>query len=250
MKNRLSMKSSLFCLIIVFGFFLSIDSAQARYGYPRSKDDYINDFAGVINQSDKKAIRKRFKDLEHQTGIEAVAVTINSYKDYKTKDSSVEEFATGLFNKWGIGHKKENNGVLLLLAIKDRTCRIELGRGYGHMYDSKMKQIIQNLIIPELKKKKYSRALFVGARGIVQKITVKVSWFEYHKWHLLMGLLIVICILAGISCMKSGKTGWGWIFFTAAGVILLFLIRALMSGKSSSGFGGGDSFGGGASGTW
>lgn len=100
-----------------------------------------------------------------KTGIEAVVVTINSIGDYQTGDATIEAFATNLFNTWGIGHKKENNGVLILVAVKDRKARIELGKGYGREYDSAM------------------------------------------KWHLLIGILIIACIAASISCMRSGKKG-------------------------------------------
>lgn len=65
-----------------------------------------------------------------------------------------------------------------------------------------------------------------------------------------IGIIILICLAAGISCILSGQNGWGWTFFAFAGMLLLFLIKLLFSGKSSSGFGGGSSFGGGASGSW
>lgn len=247
MRINKSISLNFYIFTLIFCMILTIANAS---GYPRHKDDYINDFAGIIDSSDKRAIHRMFKNLEFQTGIEAVVVTIKSYKDFHTGDHSIEQFATGLFNKWGIGHKKENNGILFLISVRDRKCRIELGRGYGTRYDSAAKSIISNDVLPYFKRKKYSRGIYEGSRAIISRVTKKVSWFEYHKYHLLLGILILICILAGISCMNSGKTGWGWVFFTAAGVLLLFLLKALLSGKSSSGFGGGDSFGGGASGSW
>ena len=227
----------------------SRNSVQGQ-NYPSPNDDYVNDYAAVLHSPDVEAIRKLFKNLEHQTGIEAAVVTINSINDYQTGDTVIETFATNLFNSWGIGHKKENNGVLILVAVKDRKCRIELGGGYGRRYDSTMKQIIDEVMIPYFKIGDYSRGIFEGSRSVVEKVTKKVSWFSFHKWHLLLGMLILVCIFAGISCMRSGKKGWGWFFFAAAGAMLLFLIKMLSSGKSSSGFGGGTSFGGGASGSW
>lgn len=73
----------------------------------------------------------------------------------------------------------------------------------------------------------------------------------FYKWHIVIGMLIVVCIFAGISCMRSENTGWGWAFFGVAAILFLFLLKLLAMGKSSRDFGGGSSFGGGgASGSW
>jgi hypothetical protein len=81
-------------------------------------------------------------------------------------------------------------------------------------------------------------------------VTRKVSFFEFYWPHLLIGALIIVFVLAGLNFMKQGKAGWGWAFLAAAGILLLILIKLLASGKSRRGFGGGSSFGGGASGSW
>ncbi|MBN1472326.1 MAG: TPM domain-containing protein [Syntrophaceae bacterium] len=242
-------KFGLVCIVIL----LTLSSGRVTYGqngYPPPSDDYVNDYANILSETDTESIRKMLKDLEYKTGIEAVVVTINSIGDYNTADTTIESFATNLFNSWGIGHKKENNGILILVAVKDRKCRIELGGGYGERYDSSMKQVIEENMIPYFKTDDYSRGIYEGTRGVIEKVTKKVSWFSFYKWHILIGILIIVCIFAGISCMRSGKKGWGWAFFAAAGVLFLFLFRMLSKGKSSSGFGGGSSFGGGASGSW
>ena len=250
MKFSMAPRPASLCLTIILGVIFSVTAAQGQGGYPPAADDYVNDYADVLSEADAEAIHKMFEDLEYQTGIEAVVVTIDSIGDYDTGDAAIEDFATNLFNTWGIGHKKENNGVLILVAVEDRKCRIELGAGYGRKYDAVMKQVIDERMIPYFKAGDYSRGIYEGSRAVIEKVTKKVSWFSFYKWHILIGLLIVVCIFAGISCMRSGKKGWGWAFFAAAGILLLFLLRMFAKGKSSSGFGGGSSFGGGASGSW
>jgi uncharacterized protein len=250
MKFNIAPKIIIFCLTVILGVILSIPKVQAQNEYPSPTDDYVNDYANILSQPDTDAIRKMFKDLEYQTGIEALLVTIGSIEDYNTNDVTIEQFATNLFNTWGIGHKKENNGLLILVAVKDRKCRIELGRGFGNRYDSTMKQVIDEKMIPYFRTNDYSRGIYEGSRGVIEKVTIKISWFDFYKWHIAIAALIIICIFAGISCMRSGNTGWGWAFFAAAGMLLAFLLRMLSMGKSSGGFGGGSSFGGGASGSW
>lgn len=235
-----------------FFFILIFVSSGSLYaaGYPESVNDYVNDFANVMSSPDKEAVTKLFEKVEHQTGREIVVVTINSMSDYGVSETTIESFATKLFNTWGVGHKKSNDGVLILVSVKDRKCRIELGGAFAHYYDSVMNDVVQEKMIPYFRTDDYSRGIYEGARGVVESITKEVPWYSFYKWHIVAGILAFICIIAGISCIRSGKKGWGWAFFAVAGVILIFLFKALASGKSSGGFGGGSSGGGGASGSW
>ncbi len=244
-KNKIS-KYIFILLTLLFSSAL----CHAGEGYPGHVDDYVNDFAQVMDVSDHESVRNMLKDLEYQTGIEAVVVTINSVHDYGTGDRTIESFATNLFNRWGVGHKAANNGVLMLVAVKDRKCRIELGGGYDKYYDSVMKEIIDTKMLPRFKDGNYSRGIYEGSMALILKITKKVPWYSFYKWHILMGVLILIFIFAGISCMRSGKTGWGWVLFSVAGILLIFLLKRIKVGNSSEGFGGGSSDGGGASGEW
>lgn len=250
MKFNITPTLPICCLAVILGVMVSLPKVHAQDGYPSPTDDYVNDYANILSQPDMEAIRGMFKDLEYQTGIEAVVVTIGSIEDYTTNDVTIENFATNLFNTWGIGHKKENNGVLILVAANDRKCRIELGRGFGNRYDSAMKQVIDEKMIPYFRTDDYSRGIYEGSRNVIEKVTKKVSWFSFYKKHIAIGALIILCIFAGISCMRSGKNGWGWAFFTAAFMLLVFLSSMISRGRGSGGFGGGSSFGGGASGSW
>lgn len=231
-------------------FLLFLPALLIASNYPKPTDDYVNDFAEVLDEGDYNYLWDMLDKLEYQTGIEAVVVTVDRVSDYNTSDYTIEAFATGLFNDWGIGHKKENNGILILLSVRDKKCRIELGGGYKSYYDSVMKGIVDRSMVPEFRNGNYSKGLRVGTEEVIKSVTEEVSWFEFYKWHLLIVLLILVCLFAGINCMKNGKKGWGWAFFAAGGFLLILLIKMFLSGKRSSGFGGGSSFGGGASGSW
>jgi uncharacterized protein len=77
------------------------------------------------------------RELYDKTGSEAAVVVIDT-----TGDESIEEYANGLFREWGIGNKQKNNGVLLLVAVKDRKMRIEVGYGLeGILPDGKTGRI-------------------------------------------------------------------------------------------------------------
>lgn len=107
------------------------DAAQAQASYPPRQDAAINDFAGVLGAGERAAVMQARQALLDARGAELVVATIGSVEEYDQSDRSFEAFATGLFNSWGIGDSQRNDGVLLLVAVRDRRVRIELGSGFG-----------------------------------------------------------------------------------------------------------------------
>ena len=86
---------------------------------------YAYDFgADVLDSSDMATIEKYGQALEEATGVQAIAVAVNFLDGEDPAD-----YATDLINEWGIGDKKENNGVVVLLARGDR--RVQIGTGKG-----------------------------------------------------------------------------------------------------------------------
>ncbi len=242
------LKSLTVSLFLFLGL-LGAELALAQNPFPASVDDYVNDFAGVIREYDSSRIRDSFGRLEQQTGIEAVVVTINSVHDY-SPGSTIEDFAFDLFNTWGIGHKAENNGILVLFAKNDREARIELGGAYGRRYDGQMQEIMNHVMIPNFKQGDYGRGLYEGSQEIIDRFTKEVSWLEFYGWHLAAFAGVLALVGIGISLIKSGRKGWGWAVLALAFAILIGIIKTLPGGKSKGGFGGGSSGGGGATGKW
>ncbi|UYZ85034.1 TPM domain-containing protein [Entomomonas sp. E2T0] len=233
--------SSLFCHITVY----------AETVYPSPNNDYVNDFANIVHPTDKSNLLRQLETVEEQTGIEIVVVTINAMADYGYTGTTIEPFATDFFNTWGVGHKETNDGIMILVSKQDRKVRIELGLGYSSKYNGLMKDVIDEKMLPFFKTGDYSRGIYEGTQAVINNVTKQVSWFYFYRWELGLTALAILCIGAAISCMRSGKKGWGWIFFTIAGFLILIVIKLLLSGnKKRGGFGGGRSGGGGASGSW
>jgi uncharacterized protein len=145
--------------------------ARAQNSYPDRIDPYINDYAKVISAEDAGNIRQVLSDLKSSKGVELVVVTVNSIDDYDTGDTTIESFATHLFNTWGIGDAQRNDGLMLLVAIKDHKLRIELGRGYGSGHSPEMQSIIDNTIVPDFKQNAYSRGIYRGAKSIADQVS-------------------------------------------------------------------------------
>jgi uncharacterized protein len=108
--------------------------------------------------------------MRSESRIHATVVTINSIRDYPVGASTIEAFATGLFNEWGVGSKEDNDGVLLLVAIKDRKVRIEVGSGFGHTRDIAMKEIIDTKILPEFRARRISAGIKAGVDAVCETL--------------------------------------------------------------------------------
>lgn len=118
-----------FNLTIVLCLFLFASLAQA-VSYERPKiqlpgpQGYVSDHAHAIDGDWKERIRSVCQDLERKTGVEMVVVTIPTIKPF----GSANEYATALYEKWGVGSTQQEHGVLVLVAVQERQAAITLGR--------------------------------------------------------------------------------------------------------------------------
>src|SRR6266849_6313067 len=85
---------------------------------------YVDDFAGVLDAPTQAQLTALCGELDQKTGAQLAVVTIHSLAGL-----TVEDFAFRLATKWGVGHKGDNRGVLILLAVDDHKYRIEVGYG-------------------------------------------------------------------------------------------------------------------------
>jgi uncharacterized protein len=130
----------------------------------------VNDFAGVLSSEQKSAIENKLALFNASTTNEIVLVTVKSLEgDY------IERYAVELFKAWGIGTKKNDNGVLLLIAVDDHTMRIEVGYGLeGALTDAISAQIIRDDLTPAFKQNDF----YGGIRSAIDDI-IKVTQREY-----------------------------------------------------------------------
>lgn len=117
---------------------------------------YVNDFANVIDEKAENYMVNYGIKLHQASGAQVVLVTVNS-----TEGISMEQYATALFNSWGVGDADKNNGILLLMSIKDDDYWAVQGKGIEQsMPNSKIKEILSKYLEPDFAAKTYSN----GAR--------------------------------------------------------------------------------------
>lgn len=192
---------------------------------------YVNDFAGVLSVEQKNSLEQKLSLFNASTTNEIAVVTVKSLEgDY------IEHYAVELFKAWGIGTKKNNNGVLLLIAVDDHKMRIEVGYGLeGALTDTLASQIIRNDLTPAFKQND-----FYGGINLAVDDIIKVTQGEYVSSNtssqsvsfnpeealtfLIFLLVIGVNILTFIvSIFARSKSWWaGGVFGGVAGGLLTF----------------------------
>ena len=244
-------------LIIILAGLLSVFFVNAQKSIPKPNPPrLVVDNAGLLSTADAEALERRLVAMDDSTSNQIAVVLVKTLND-----EPIEEVANKTFREWGIGDKKKNNGVLLLIAVDDRKVRIEVGYGLeGAIPDITCNDIIENDIKPAFRQKDYIGGIVKATDDIG-----KAAAGEYHVktdrstktsgkgiGSLIKFILIVVVVIVILASRGGG--GGGGLFF------LPFLLgggggggnwdSGGSGGGSFGGFGGGSSGGGGASGSW
>lgn len=124
---------------------------------------YVYDEANIIDERTENYIINVNKELSKKIGAQIVIATIN---DLGKED--IRLYANKLFEKWKVGSKEYNNGLLVLIVPKDREVWIEIGYGLeGPIPDSRAKRIIENSIFPYFRDNDFSNGVLSGFNEIV-----------------------------------------------------------------------------------
>lgn len=133
---------------------------------------FVQDYAGLFEHAEHSL--EEIKDLQkqafelHSTPI--IIVTIDTMKPYGYHPNDFEHMATQWFNQWEIGTERingKNQGILILLTIQERKCRIELGADWGRMFDDHCQNIMKYNMIPYFKSGNYATGLQKGTERLL-----------------------------------------------------------------------------------
>lgn len=126
---------------------------------------YVTDLAGVIDANTRARLEALCTEVEQKTGAQVAVVTVKSLNG-ETK----EDYAADLYKSLGVGSKKGNRGVLLLLAPSERQYRIEVGYGLEPVINDARAGDIGREMVPYLKSNDFSAAVLLGTTRIAQLI--------------------------------------------------------------------------------
>ena len=159
-------------MVRIFAFlFILLPTFTYAQNYPEFETTYVNDYADIIDEQTEKRLTDQLKTLRQDHDVEATVLTIDSRKTYGDSPS-LEYFATGLFNKWGIGNSDRNDGILILVIRNDREMRVELGSGYGTGFNRAAQETIDDYFLPSFRNDKYAQGIERGTTEIIRRIAL------------------------------------------------------------------------------
>jgi uncharacterized protein len=127
----------------------------------------VNDFAKVIDPASAAELDRIIRVLQAATGDVVVVTTIDTFAPYAT----IEEYAVRLFERAGIGTRKADSGALILLAVRDRRVRIEVGYGLEEFItDGFAGETIRQEMLPAFRAGGYGPGLVAGTTRVIQRI--------------------------------------------------------------------------------
>lgn len=137
--------------------------------FPRKTDAmaFVSNPDGILTAAEQEAIQDVAMQLYRTTGVEMVTVVLDDIGDADAFGFSVE-----LFNTWGIGHKGDNTGLLVLFALQSRDIRITTGGGLeGVLPDITCTDILYDTVIPILKTGAYGEGLLAANVAFAEHLT-------------------------------------------------------------------------------
>ncbi|MEO6832332.1 MAG: TPM domain-containing protein [Chitinophagaceae bacterium] len=268
MKN---LSNRFLLLFIAFLTATTLSFAQKDSDFPPrpSPPKLVNDMAHVMSADEVAMLEEKALAFEDSTSNQIAIVTISSIGEY-----DISDYATQLSNRWGIGRKGRDNGVLIIAAIKEHKMNISVGKGLeGALTDLVSGRIIRNEMAPSFREGNYYRG-FDNALSAVEAATRGEYKGDGPKQGPGAGvgsiIVIIIILLVIIFIIRNSGGGGGGTYMSRRGGLGGFgggLLAGSMlggglggggwgggsgggGGGGFGGFGGGGFGGGGASGGW
>jgi uncharacterized protein len=176
----------------------------------------IVDNAEILKPATRSALNDALAAHEQRTGDQIVVLTVPTIGN-----TSIEQYATQVFDAWKLGTKPKDNGVLIVIVPQDRKMRIEVGYGLeGTLTDVAASRIIRNLMTPQFKAGNYDQGVQDGVRAVLAQLegatnvapdpTARdangISW----PVRILLGVFVfaMLGLFTGIGIVTPGFTGW------------------------------------------
>src|SRR5487761_1022416 len=235
------------CFLLLLASFpwLTVSNVRAENVNDLKPTGYVNDFAGVLSPDTRSHLEQLCTDVDQQAHAQIAVVTIHT-----TGDDTIDDFAVRLEEKWKVGPKASDRGLLLLVATDDHHYRFEVGYGLEPILPDGRVGEIGREMVPYLRQGNYDAAVDLGVQDVSRIIATDahVTLHEQtqgyaprrrgHPQLVIRDLLLAIfAIFVFISLARSGPGGLG-------GMLLGMFLGNILGGGGGRGRGDGDGLGG------
>lgn len=216
-------------------FLLVFPTHLFAYVSPGKPTGLVNDFAKVLTADERDTLAQTLVGFGQSTGNAIVIATLPDLGG-----DSIENVAEKLFQEWGIGDGKKDNGLLIVVARDDHRVRIEVGYGLEPIVtDALSSQVINQVMIPAFREGKYFEGLSGGVDALTHVISQDPEYVvpgesgasKDGKWSgNLFGFIIFGIIWLG-SIFARSKSWWaGGVVGAVIGAIFGFIYGFLFTG--------------------
>lgn len=134
--------------------FVPLLALLAATGFPQPRG-YVNDFAGVLDPTAHRRLEARLSAYEQET-TNQIAIALFPSLEGRT----IDEVGVKLFEEWKIGKRGKDNGILIVVGLKERRVRIDVGYGLeGKVPDAQTGRIIREMIAPSFQQDRYAEGV-------------------------------------------------------------------------------------------
>lgn len=219
-------------LPIVFLMLSFVLAAQDMVSVPEL-NRRVTDLTGTLSSGEINALESKLASLEESKGSQVAVLIIET-----TGDETIEQYGIRVVDQWKLGREGVDDGVLFLVAMKDRKMRIEVGYGLeGAITDALSKRIISNVVTPEFRSGHYYNGIDRGVDIIISAIQGEElppavaedqsESSEFESW--ILPLLIFGFFASGIlKALLKKKLGSGKA--TALISVIVFVLGWLLVG--------------------
>lgn len=165
-NRKISIRAFTFC-----AFFISACASATDFSsVPPSLVGNVVDQANVFSSLQKAILSASLTKFEKETCHQIAVLTVDS-----TLGEPINIYSQKVANAWGLGYKNIDNGVLLVLAVKDRSTRIAVGKGFKDVLpDNAAKTIIEQDMVPQFRIGNYAGGLQLATESIERAVKTKV----------------------------------------------------------------------------
>lgn len=222
-----------------FAFALAflIPAITFSYTSPGKPNGFVNDFAGILKPETVSLLNQKLERFSKDTGNEISVVTIS-----KLEDETIETYAEKLFQEWGIGKAKEDNGLLLLVSLEDREMRIEVGYGLEPIVtDIESGRIIREILTPAFQAQNYDDGITRAIDTIIGFTKGEISptsdsnldnidWFTFFPYAIFAFIYFASILGRSKSWWAGGIIGGiiGIIFFSGIAFLGAYILIGLL----------------------
>lgn len=222
------------CVWVLLCIFISPWQASAEVVVPALSARVI-DQTKTLSPEQLRTLDQKLREIETRKGSQVVVLMVPT-----TKPEEIEQFAIRVADKWKIGRKKVDDGVILLIAKNDRAVRIEVGYGLeGALTDALSKRIIDGAIIPRFKQQDFYGGISAAVEQIGRVIDGEILPNSAPNRQLvadqegalssLSVLFVIALVLGGFLRKMFGRTLGASATGVAVAIIGWFIAGALLT---------------------